>query len=288
MRIAILIQCHKNPKQINLLLERLNHPDIDCYLHIDKKADFADKIIHRENVFVLPDEQRVSVEWAQISQVTATLNLLNTAVTGIRGGYDYYWLISGQDWPLRSADEIVKFFEKHSGVNFIQYWDSKNHGNHKQNNLDKRNQIYFPIKFIGPKPWQKIIKRGWVELTGGYNRTWKIFERKQLGVDFYFGSQWWALTGETVEWIINYLGQHEDYYIFYKNTVCPDESFFQTLVMRSPYADKKTDYLTYLHFSEGANSPDILRASDFPQAKESGCLVMRKVDMDVDDFFVSR
>ena len=114
MRIAVLIQCHKNPKQINLLLERLNHPDIDCYLHIDKKADFADKIIHRENVFVLPDEQRVSVEWAQISQVTATLNLLNTAVTGIRGGYDYYWLISGQDWPLRSADEIVKFFEKHS------------------------------------------------------------------------------------------------------------------------------------------------------------------------------
>lgn len=288
MRIAILIQCHKNPKQINLLLERLNHPDIDCYLHIDKKADFADKIIHRENVFVLPDEQRVSVEWAQISQVTATLNLLNTAVACIRGGYDYYWLISGQDWPLRSADEIVKFFEKHSGVNFVQYWDSKNHGNHKQNNLDKRNQIYFPIKLIGRKPWQKIIKRGWVEFTGGYNRTWKIFERKQLGVDFYFGSRWWALTGETVEWIINYLGQHEDYYIFYKNTVCPDESFFQTLVMRSPYADKKTDYLTYLHFSEGANSPDILRASDFPQAKESGCLVMRKVDMDVDDFFVSR
>lgn len=86
MKIAILIQCHKNPKQINLLLERLNHPDIDCYLHIDKKADFTDKIIHGENVFVLPDEQRVSVEWAQISQVTATLNLLNTAVAGIRGG----------------------------------------------------------------------------------------------------------------------------------------------------------------------------------------------------------
>ena len=69
MRIAILIQCHKNSKQINLLLERLNHPDIDCYLHIDKKADFTDKIIHRENVFVLPDEKRVAVKWAQISQV---------------------------------------------------------------------------------------------------------------------------------------------------------------------------------------------------------------------------
>ena len=40
MKIAILIQCHKNPKQINLLLERLNHPQIDCYVHIDKKLIF--------------------------------------------------------------------------------------------------------------------------------------------------------------------------------------------------------------------------------------------------------
>ena len=48
MKIAILILCHKNPKQINLLLDKLNHQDIDCYLHIDKKADFTDKIIHRK------------------------------------------------------------------------------------------------------------------------------------------------------------------------------------------------------------------------------------------------
>lgn len=112
MKIAILILCHKNPKQINLLLDKLNHQDIDCYIHIDKKADFANKITKRSNIVLLPDEQRVSVEWAQISQVTATLNLLNTAVAGIRGrGYDYYWLISGQDWPLRSADKIVKFLK---------------------------------------------------------------------------------------------------------------------------------------------------------------------------------
>lgn len=284
MKIAILIQCHKNLTQIDLLLDSLNHPDIDCYIHVDKKADFADKIIKRKNVFVLPDEKRVAVEWAQISLVTATLNLIQEAYQN--GGYDYYWLISGQDWPLRSADEIIRFFEEHKGKNFVEYWDSKNYGNHQQNNLDKRNQIYFPLEIIGRKPWQKIAKRAWVELTGGYNKTWKIFTRKQLEIDFYFGSTWWALTSETVEWITNYLGQHEAYYTFYKNTVCPDESFFQTLVMMSPYADDETDYLTYLHFPEGANSPDTLRTGDFPQAKESGYLVMRKVDMDVDDFFV--
>lgn len=38
MKQAILVQCHKNPKQINLLLDALNDPSLDIYIHIDKKA----------------------------------------------------------------------------------------------------------------------------------------------------------------------------------------------------------------------------------------------------------
>ena len=45
MKLAILIQCHKNPEQINRLLERLDHPSVDCFVHIDKKQKFADQII---------------------------------------------------------------------------------------------------------------------------------------------------------------------------------------------------------------------------------------------------
>lgn len=45
MRIAVLIQCHKDLQQVNFLLDKLAHPQIDCYVHVDKKADFADKIL---------------------------------------------------------------------------------------------------------------------------------------------------------------------------------------------------------------------------------------------------
>lgn len=155
-----------------------------------------------------------------------------------------------------------------------------------QNNLDKRNQIYFPLWMIGRRLWQKVVKRGWVELTGGYNRTWKSFMRKQLQIEFYFGSQWWALNRKTVDWLVGYLHEHKGYYEFYRNSVCPDESFFHTLVMLSPYADENTDYLTYLHFQKGANSPDILTEDNLQRAKESKYLVMRKVDMNVDDSFL--
>ena len=76
MRIAVLIQCHKDLQQVNFLLDKLAHPQIDCYVHVDKKADFADKILRRKNVFVLPEE------WAKISQVDATINRLLASTSG--------------------------------------------------------------------------------------------------------------------------------------------------------------------------------------------------------------
>lgn len=38
MKIAILILCHKNPKQINLLLDKLNHPLIAISTLIKKRT----------------------------------------------------------------------------------------------------------------------------------------------------------------------------------------------------------------------------------------------------------
>lgn len=51
MKIAVSIQCHKNPRQINLLLNEY------CYVHIDKKAGIADEIRKRNNVFILSNEK---------------------------------------------------------------------------------------------------------------------------------------------------------------------------------------------------------------------------------------
>lgn len=285
MKIAALILSHKNPKQINMLLDRLNCKDIDCYLHIDKSADFAGEIIKRDNVFVLPDSKRVKCEWAQISLVDATLNMLDYAKSN--GGYDYYWLMSGQDWPIKSTEQIVEFLSNSENKNYIYYLTSKNHGNDGPNNLDKRNHIFYPLWIIGRKPWQRVMKRAWVEISGGYNRTWALFRRKE-NYEFYFGSQWWCLNRKTIEWMMKYLSNHPEYHKFYKNCSTPDESFFHTLVMMSPYAAEGTDVLTYLHYHNGpANSPDVITKDVLDEAKASKYLLMRKVDMDVDDSFVS-
>ena len=43
MKQAILVQCHKKPEQVNLLLNALDDPDLDIYIHIDKKSNMESR-----------------------------------------------------------------------------------------------------------------------------------------------------------------------------------------------------------------------------------------------------
>ena len=83
MKVAFLMQCHKNPKQINLLLKALKHPQVDVFIHVDSKNENIRENIEKiDGVYLLPKKDSVDVQWAQFSQVQATLNLLDAAISG--------------------------------------------------------------------------------------------------------------------------------------------------------------------------------------------------------------
>ena len=200
MKIAVLIQCHKNAEQVNMLISALDHDCIDVYVHVDRKSNIVNDINSSNKIFILPEEKRISVEWAKFSQVEASLNLLLYALS--HDSYDYYWLISGQDFPLVSADRIVDFFSLNPDCNFVDITTSLNSGLGKSNNLDKRNAIYYPEWILNKGIVFRIIKRAWVELTGGYNRTFKLFRRNNtLDYPFFFGSQWWCICGKFAHYV---------------------------------------------------------------------------------------
>ncbi len=59
MKLAVLIQCHKCPEQINRLLDVMKSDEVDFYIHVDRKSDIADEIEKRADVHILPPERRV-------------------------------------------------------------------------------------------------------------------------------------------------------------------------------------------------------------------------------------
>ena len=63
MKLAVLIQCHKNPSQINRLLDALLHPSVDIFVHVDKKSDIADNIKQDPQIHIMDKNHSVSVSW---------------------------------------------------------------------------------------------------------------------------------------------------------------------------------------------------------------------------------
>ena len=282
MKLAVLILCHKEPTQIQKFISALSHPDITVFVHVDKKAGTLFRQPAASNVILLPDEARVNVKWATISPVDATLALLRYAEK--TGSYDYYFLCSGQDFPLMSPAAILSFLSKDPTCNYINLAKSKNYQLGKANHLDKRNQIVFPHWLIDRKLYLRVLKRAYIEFTGGYNKTYRLFARKNTsGMPFFFGSMWWCLTGNAVHWILEYLTNHPAYYNYFSKCICPDESFFQTLIMNSPFQDTVTDYLHYIVWHKGESSPKVLTQYDMPAMIKSGKLIARKFDRNIDE-----
>ena len=59
MKVAFLMQCHKNPKQINLLLKALKHPQVDVFIHVDSKNENIRETLRRSMAFsaFIPNEK---------------------------------------------------------------------------------------------------------------------------------------------------------------------------------------------------------------------------------------
>lgn len=281
MKIAYIMLCHKNPNQINNLIEKLSNKNVDIYLHIDLKSNIEKKINKRKNVFILSKEQSYSVNWGGNEMILATLSLIKY-VKQTNKEYDYIWLISGQDFPIVDSNKINEVLEKNKGKNFI---DVVEYNTKEYKKYRKLYEIWYPTWITKNKTIIKIIKRLYMFITGGFYHTFKIFKRKKpFDFEFNFGSQWWTLTSECAYYILDYCETHPQFIDYFNNAIIPDECFFQTIFMASKYKKTQKDNLTFVNWKQNRRSPETLTINDLDLLKKVSkkkCLA-RKFDEDVD------
>lgn len=74
MKLAHFILAHNKPEQLCRLVDRLAHPDVYIFIHVDKKADISPFRIALKNcsnvVFV---DNRVDIIWGSYRMVQATI-----------------------------------------------------------------------------------------------------------------------------------------------------------------------------------------------------------------------
>lgn len=276
MKMAIAMQVHHKPEQINEIIKYFNNEKIDIYIHIDSKSQkIKEKILRQSNVYFT--ENMINVKWGAISQIDATLELFRSILKN--GNYKYIHLISGEDLPLKSLDEFIYYFKDKNSI-FIENFKLP-FKNWRYGGLD-RYKIYHPQwtiirnKNLFTKISNKIINFCiLVQMKSGlFLRNFRFYN------DVYGGSQWLSIPGEVAEYILKYLNENPGYYKFFKNTVCSDELFFQTIIMNSRYKDQVVnDNLRYIDWSVITNgSPKVLLREDIERARKTNKIFARKVN----------
>lgn len=269
MKIAFLVQCHKDPVLINKLISTIRDENADIYVHVDKRSDISKGLLKAPNIYYVQD--RFEVNWGSVNQVYATLELLKQVANK---EYDYISLISGQDFPIKSNNTFLEFLEDNKGKEFIEYFKLPNENWSYEGGVGRVK--YYWLDFLTPKRsfmWR--VLRNVYLLTLGKLLSKDI---SSLG-NLYGGSQWFTITGELATYIIEFLNNKPSYLNLYEHTGCADEIFFQTLIMNSPFKDKVVnDNLRFIKWEERQSSPKVLTIDDKTDILDSGKFFMRKVD----------
>lgn len=110
MKHAYLIVAHTDFKILERLLDLLDYPGNDIYVHIDKKVSYDIKY-HPvySKLFTVSNEHRIDVRWADCTIAWAEMELYKLAHN--HGPYGYYHLMSGIDLPLKSQNFIHRFLK---------------------------------------------------------------------------------------------------------------------------------------------------------------------------------
>lgn len=269
--LAILMIVHRDADMINRLLSRLQHPEIDIYIHLDKKSNkLAGMIEPFQNVTILPENESYDVHWGQNQDNRAVVALINRATTR----YNHYALISGQHYPLKTAESIVEELRKAPEKDFITMMEQDSSSYKK---FLGRSVLYWPECMIGRSPLQKVM--GYIYRNLNEVLHFPLLRRTHYSsTQFMFGSQWWILSGKTVDHIHKTIEKDPSILDYYDNCFCPDECVFQTLANGYSGSVIANNNLTYIDWSEGKESPKVLTNDDFSSLESSDCLFARKFD----------
>ena len=281
---AYLIMAHTQPELLKVLMKMLDDERNDIYIHIDSKAkefpiDEILSVTQKASCYVT---ERTDVTWGGYSQIHCEMVLLKEAV---KTEHSYYHLLSGMDLPIKTQDEIHRFFEKYDGLEFVDEEFSEI----SEASLAR---VKYSHRFYGPAGSVKDLLGAVetkVQKLFGVDRT-----KKYRDIQFQKGRNWFSITHGLAMLIVKKEPWIKE--VFGK-TVCGDELFLQTIARNSKFCDKICNSNTmpeisdtrYIDWERGSNNnPYVFRESDYEELQNAKGLFARKFDWNVDRQIIER
>lgn len=271
MTQVFLIQAHKDLAQLNALVAQLRDDDFLVYVNLDRKSDIDPDAVDPGARRV---RERIDVHWGGFSQVQSILNALRQIVAEVPV-FDKVLLLSAQDFPLLSNDDLKTALADLRGCELL---DAVAIGDQPGQWPAAFRYQYFCRDHAGaPARLACSLMNRTLRLAG-------ITRRMPDAMLPYGGSSWWALSRACICAVLERVRREPGIVRFFRNVTCPDEMFFQTLVMASPFgacvAGGNFRYIQWPY--DGARNPKVLDEGDFDRiaaARRTGSVhFCRKLD----------
>lgn len=239
--------------------------DWGIYLHIDRKSSIDESDLPpRVNVCKLK-----KIYWGAWEHLWCFVHLMTVAQQ--EGKYDYFHLVSGQDYFATSPEKFDQILGN-NGYSYIGLFPIPNpnwgwEGGEKILRY-KTFSSYMDIRKTLPRLVNKL-----------YYIVQKLLRITQPLPDWelYGGSVYCSLHSDFVRWITTNK-EATTFLEHLRNTTCAEEVYLSTLIMNSPYREKcLSKNLRYDDWSVEP-APKFLDASDYLKIITSGCLFCRKLD----------
>lgn len=282
-RHAYLIMAHEDPKLLKNLIEALDDPRNDIYVHIDKKSSCfsIDEVSgwgHASRVFTVP---QMKVYWGDFSIVKCELKMLDYAHEN--GPYRYYHMLSGRDFPIKSQDSMHDFFDGETGE-FAVAWENMP-GCGDERDYTYKYRYFWNMKYFDycrglyehdSKVWKFQFRLQDANMS--VQRRLNIDRSRWDGIKRYKGEMWFSITEDFVEYL---LGKKAGKIIrkALRKTHGSDEFLIPTVIENSPFKERLAGTcLRLIDWNRGM--PYVFTDDDAEEVIGSGQFFVRKISSD--------
>ncbi len=192
--------------------------------------------------------------------------------------YKYIHIISGEDFPIKKIEEMERFFENTDMI----YADYELIDGRK-NRADRRYRFYWPyVKF------SMDYKNHWVRWLNlifvSIQMCLPFLNKRKLGdvEEIYWGFVWGSYPRKAIQYVLEYLKNHNEFWNSLMSCKIPEELCFQTILMNSEFKEMMAnDNLRFWKFEGGDGSgPVYLKMDDYFDIEQSNAFFARKISYD--------
>ncbi len=247
LKLGFALLAHEGVEAVSELVDTLIGDGDAVGIHYDARSPMPDYLAlharYADNPQVL-FARRVPCGWGDFSLVEGTLNaLVELKLSG--AGLDYVYLLSGADLPLKSL-RALKTFLAANLRDRTEFIESVPLGPTKwvRGGLEAERFAY--RHYFNERRHPLLFKRCWT-----VQRLLGLKRKAPRGIQISLGSQWWCLTWDTCQKILDVVSREPDIDRFFRTTWIPDESYFQTLVRKVAGDARVAGFsLTFYQFSD--------------------------------------